>query len=100
MYRSFSLSRNKKNNKSKTVQWIKSRNCDLIGNKVNNLVFIDSEALPVTRQSTRSTRSSSSNAITYIPKRSRLLLISAHFIYARAVHRMFYPLSYARVTPL
>ena len=38
---------------------------------VNNLVFIDSEALPATRQSTRSTRSSSSNAITYIPKRSR-----------------------------
>jgi len=35
---------------------------------VNNLVFIDSEALPTTRQSTRSTRSSSSNAITYIPK--------------------------------
>ena len=38
---------------------------------VNNLVFIDSEGLPATRQSTRSTRSSSSNAITYIPKRSR-----------------------------
>ena len=38
---------------------------------VNNLVFIDSEALPATRQSTRSTRSSSSNSITYIPKRSR-----------------------------
>ena len=32
---------------------------------------IGSEALPATRQSTRSTRSSSSNAITYIPKRSR-----------------------------
>ena len=28
--RSFSLSRNKIN-KSKTIQWIKSRNCDLIG---------------------------------------------------------------------
>ena len=39
---------------------------------VNNLVFIDSEALPATRQSTRSTRSSSSNAITLnIPKPSR-----------------------------
>ena len=38
---------------------------------VNNLVFIDSEALPVSRQFTRSTRSSSSIAITYIPKRSR-----------------------------
>ena len=38
---------------------------------VNNLVFIDSETLPATRQSTRSTRSSSSNAITYIPKRCR-----------------------------
>ena len=31
-YRSFSLSRNKKN-KSKTIKWIKSRNCDLIGCK-------------------------------------------------------------------
>ena len=38
---------------------------------VNNLVFIDSEALPVSRQFTRSTRSSSSSAFTYIPKRSR-----------------------------
>ena len=38
---------------------------------VNNLVFIDSEALPVSRQFTRSTRSSSGSAITYIPKRSR-----------------------------
>ena len=33
---------------------------------VNNLVFIDSEALPVSRQFTRSTRSLSSSAITYI----------------------------------
>ena len=40
-------------------------------NTVNNLVFIESEALPATRQSTGSTRTSSSNAITYIPKRSR-----------------------------
>ena len=30
--RSFSLSRNKKN-KSKTIQWIKSRNCDITENK-------------------------------------------------------------------
>ena len=30
--RRFSLSRNKKN-KSKTIQWIKSRNCDPIENK-------------------------------------------------------------------
>ena len=36
-----------------------------------NLVFIDSEALPVTRQLTRSTKSLSSNAITCIPKQSR-----------------------------
>ena len=42
---------------------------------VNNLVFIDSEALPATRQSTRSIRPSSSNAITYIPN-PVLLLIS------------------------
>ena len=40
---------------------------------VNNLVFIDSEALPATRQSTRSTTSSSSNAITYISRRSRIV---------------------------
>ena len=39
---------------------------------VNNLVVsIDSEALPVPRQLMRSTRSSSSNAITSIPKQSR-----------------------------
>ena len=50
---------------------------------VNNLVFIDSEALPVTRQSTRSTRSSSSNAITYIPKRSRTVTYQRSF-YIRA----------------
>ena len=68
---------------------------------VNNLVFIDSEALPATRQSTRSTRSSSSNAITYIPKRCRTVtLINAHISYARAAHGMFCPPSYAQVTSL
>ena len=46
---------------------------------VNNLVFIDSEALPATRQSTRSTRSSSSNAITYIPKRCRTVTYQRSF---------------------
>ena len=46
---------------------------------VNNLVFIDTEALPATRQSTRSTRSSSSNAITYIPKRSRTVTYQRSF---------------------
>ena len=40
---------------------------------VNNLVFIDSEALPVTRQFTRPTRTSRGSAITYIPNRSRTL---------------------------
>ena len=50
---------------------------------VNNLVFTDSEALPVIRQSMRSTRSSSSNAITYIPKRSRTLTYQRSF-YIRA----------------
>ena len=59
---------------------------------VNNLVFIDSEALPATRQSTRSTRSSSSNA--------RTVLINAHFSHARAAHGMFCPLSYTQVTYL
>ena len=46
---------------------------------VNNLVFIDSEALPATRQSMRSTRSLSSNAITYIPKRSRAVTYQRSF---------------------
>ena len=46
---------------------------------VDNLVLIDSEALPATRQSTRSTRSSSSNAITYIPKRSRTVTYQRSF---------------------
>ena len=46
---------------------------------VNNLVFIDSEALPATRQSTRSTRSSSSTAITCIPKRSRTVTCQCSF---------------------
>ena len=50
---------------------------------VNNLVFIDSEALPAIRQSTRSTRSSSSNAITYIPKRSRTVTYQRSFFYTR-----------------
>ena len=46
---------------------------------VNNLVFIDGEVLPVTRQSTRSTRSSSTNSITYIPKRSRTVTYQRSF---------------------
>ena len=40
---------------------------------VHNLVFIDKEAPPATRRSMRSTKSSSSNAITYIPKWSRIV---------------------------
>ena len=46
---------------------------------VNNLVFKDSEALPATRQSTRSTGSSSSNTITYITKRSRTVTYQRSF---------------------
>ena len=46
---------------------------------VNNLVFIDSEVLPATRQSTRSTRSSRSDAITYIPKWSRTVTYQRSF---------------------
>ena len=46
---------------------------------VKNLVFIDSEALPATRQSTRSTRSSRSTAITCIPKRSRTVTCQCSF---------------------
>ena len=46
---------------------------------VHNLVFIDSEALPATRQSARSTRSSSSNAITYMPKQSRTVTYQRSF---------------------
>ena len=46
---------------------------------VNNLVFIDSEALPVTRPFTRSTRTSRSSAITYIPNRSRTVTYQRSF---------------------
>ena len=52
---------------------------------VNNLVFIDSEALPVTRQFTRCTRTSSSSAITYIPNRSRTVTYQRSF-FIRACH--------------
>ena len=44
-----------------------------------NLVFIDSEALPVTRQLTRSTKSLSSNAVTCIPKQSRTVTYQRSF---------------------
>ena len=70
---------------------------------VNNLVFKDSEALPATRQSTRSTRSSNSNATTYIPKRSRTVTYQRSLIFhtrARAVQQIFGPLSYVQVTSL
>ena len=50
---------------------------------VNNLVLIDSEALPVTRQTMRFTRSSSKNAITYIPKQSRTVTYQ-HSFFIRA----------------
>ena len=53
---------------------------------VNNVVFIDSEALPTTKQSRRSTRSSSSNAITYIPKRSRTVTYQRSFFHTRVQH--------------
>ena len=46
---------------------------------VNNLVFKDSEALPVTRQFMRSTRTSRSSAFTYIPNRSRTLSYQRSF---------------------
>ena len=46
---------------------------------VHNLVFIDKEAQPATRRSMRSTKSSSSNAITYIPKRSRIVTYQRSF---------------------
>ena len=60
---------------------------------VTNLVFIDSEVLPVTRQSTRFTSSSSTNPFTYIPKRSRTVTYRRSFLHARAVHGMFGPLT-------
>ena len=44
-----------------------------------NLVFIDSEALPVTRQLTRSTKSLSNNAVTCIPKQSRTVTYQRSF---------------------
>ena len=70
---------------------------------VNKLVFIGSEALPATRQSTRSTRSSNSNATTYIPKRSRTVTYQRSLIFhtrVRAVQQIFGPLSYVQVTSL
>ena len=45
------------------------------------LVFIDSEALPVTRQLTRSTKSLSSNLLLVSLSKVELLLINAHFSY-------------------
>ena len=66
---------------------------------VNNLVFINSEALPTT----------SINEIYQVIEQQcyyiflsevELLLINAHFSYARAAHGMFCPLSYAQVTSL
>ena len=51
-----------------------------------NLVFIDSEALPVTRQLTRSTKSLNSNAITCIPKQSRTVTYQrSFFIHVRVL---------------
>ena len=52
---------------------------------VNNLVFIDSEALPATRQSTRCTTLLSSSAVTYIPKRSRTVTYQRSF-FIRSCH--------------
>ena len=46
---------------------------------VNNLVFVDCEALPATRRLTRFTRSSSSNTITHIPKQSRTVTYQRSF---------------------
>ena len=53
--------------------------CDRVNNAVNNLIFIDSEALPVTRQFARSTRTSSSSAITSIPNQSRTVTYQRSF---------------------
>ena len=51
-----------------------------------NLVFIDSEALPVTRQLTRSTKPLSSNAITCIPKHTRTVTYQrSFFIHVRVL---------------
>ena len=51
-----------------------------------NLVFIDNEALPVTRQLTTSTKSLSSNAVTCIPKQSRTVTYQrSFFIYVRVL---------------
>ena len=51
-----------------------------------NLVFIDSEALPFTRQLTRSAKSLSSNAITWSPKQSRTVTYPrSFFIHVRVL---------------
>ena len=59
-----------------------------------NLVFIDSEALPVTRQLTRSTKSMSSNAITCIPKQSRTVTYQCSFFIHVRVLQMECPASW------
>ena len=59
--------------------WHEFLDIDFFYKAVNNLVFIDSEVLPVTIQSTRSIRSSSTNSITYIPKRSRTVTYQRSF---------------------
>ena len=56
-----------------------------------NLVFIDSEALPVTRQLTRSTKSLSTNAITSIPKQSRTVTYQCSFFIHVCVLQMDCP---------
>ena len=56
-----------------------------------NLVFIDGEALPVTRQLTRSTKSLSSNAITCIPKQSRTVTYQCSFFIHVRVPQMECP---------
>ena len=65
-----------------------------------NLVFIDSEALPVTRQLTRSTKSLSSNAVTCIPKQSRTVTYQCSFFIQScscAPNGTSCPLSYAQI---
>ena len=62
-----------------TSYWHKFLDKVFFSEAVNNFVFIDSEAVPEARQKTRFTSSSSSKAITYIPKRSRTVTYQRFF---------------------
>ena len=83
------------------IQFILARVFDIVFfyKAVTNLVFIDSKALPVTRQSTRFTWSLSRNAITYIPKRSRAVTYQRSFFICACRTCNILPTPHLRASP-